>query len=126
MTNCTLEEIDSIKGKYKFYHLLIDGNSDYRNFVDNIEDIYKTELLTILSNMNEIANLNKLPSTKFRPFHVKKHDKAFEFKSKNLRVYGIHEDKTGKIIIFGGYKKNQKKDAVKFESKVKIYLQSKV
>ena len=127
MTIYTLKEIESVKGRYKFYHLIIDGFSNFERFCNELDEKYKSELMTILSNMNEISKLNRLPETKYHHINLYfKNIKGFEFKSKNLRIYGIHEDDTGKIIILGGFKNQQRKDISKFKSQVKHYMELKL
>lgn len=113
MSNFALIEIEGIEGKQKFYKLEKDGICEFDVFYDKIkaQKRYYPELLTIIDKMDYVSNLGRLPKTKFRPLTPKKEQvKEYEFKTKHLRVYAIHEEKTGKVIISGGYKKDQKKD----------------
>lgn len=63
--------------------------------------------------MEMVSNGAKLPNTKFKMLKLSKKDKnagaIFEFKSKHLRLYGV-ADKTGRLILFCGYKNDQEKD----------------
>ena len=70
-----------------------------------------------------VANLHTLPNTKLRNLTPDKElIKEYELKTKHLRVYFIHLEKTGKIILIGGYKKEQTKDIDQFRSLKKQYL----
>ena len=40
--------------------------------------------------------------------------KEYEIKTRHLRVYMFHEDKTGRIIVCGGKKTSQQKDIKRF------------
>jgi hypothetical protein len=125
MPKYSLRELEEVKGLYKFYELLIDGTSEFESFCDNLDEIYITELKSIYQKMNQVANLLRLSENKFRTLDLNLSDiKAFEIKSRNLRIYGFHHNNTGKIIVLGGYKKNQHKDLRKFKSKLKSYLDS--
>ena len=127
MSNFALIEIEGIEGKQKFFKLEKDGICEFDVFYDKIkaQKRYYSELLTIFDKMDYVANLGRLPKTQFRPLTPKKeYVKEYEFKTKHLRVYAIHEEKTGKIIICGGYKKDQKKDIKHFRSIKRQYLES--
>ncbi|MBW8051196.1 MAG: hypothetical protein FVQ77_12815 [Cytophagales bacterium] len=127
MSNFTLIEIEGVEGKQKFYKLKKDGICEFDFFCEEIKEKkrYYAELLTIFDKIDYVANLGRLPKTKFRPITPKKETvKEYEFKTKHLRVYTIHEEKTGKIIICGGFKKDQKKDIKHFRSIKKQYLES--
>lgn len=72
--------------------------------------------------MNFFASGQTLPKTKFREIRGDKiTQKRYEFKSKNLRVY-VFSIFGGKMVVLGGYKKNQEADIRKFNSIVKEYF----
>ncbi len=128
MYNFALNKIEAISGKQQFYDLLIDGVSQYEQFISEIENNpqYYSEHKTILAYMDHVANLNKrLPKKKFKNITPSKENiKEYEFKSKHLRAYAFHLEKTGKIVTVWGYKNRQKKDIKKFRSIKKHYIKS--
>lgn len=124
MSKFALEKIDLIKGKQVFNKLLVDGVAPFDRFTEELEEQYKNELGAIYYLMEEVANLQSLPKTKFRELKGGKGDvKEYEFKSKHLRVYAIHQ-KNGKIVVMGGYKNSQDKDISAFRSLKKQYIES--
>ncbi|TVQ90222.1 MAG: hypothetical protein EA393_06165 [Bacteroidetes bacterium] len=122
-----LKKIEAIIGKQEFFEIIIDGKSQYEDFCDKIKgnQQYNSELKTILSYMDLVANLQSLPEKRFKDITLAKETvKEYEFKSKNLRAYAFHIKKTGKLVAYWGFKNSQKKDIVKFRSIKKQYLQS--
>lgn len=116
--------IDTIKGTQKFYKLIKDGVCQIDDFEDDLEEIYKSELKTIYSYMDQLANLKSLPKTKFHFYNKAKGGfREFEFKSKHLRVYGIVINE-GKLIILGGMKANQDDDTTTFRRIKEEYIES--
>lgn len=111
-----LKHVESVVGKQSFYLLLIDGFSPAEIFMRHVRENgqYEVELDGIFQCMDRVANLQRLPSTKFRAFKEGK-TKSFELKSKHLRFYGIHQNGTGKVIIIGGFKKTQAADLKKLK-----------
>ena len=124
MTEFTLKHIEEVKGKVAFYKLVKNDTCFYDEFEQNLESKYLSELYTIVAYMNKVANGETCPDTKFKWLKTKKNDpvKEFEFKSKNIRVFGISFKGTGKIIILGGYKNKYKKTLESFRSIKKHYL----
>jgi len=64
--------------------------------------------------IEETSNLKRYPRTKFR--ELKGHNlqcKVYEAKFRSIRIYLFHQEKSGRIIITGGLKDNQKQD-IKF------------
>lgn len=126
MEKFSLKLINSVHGKQKFYKLIQDDFCPFDAFQDEIENSnYLSELRTIYAYMDMIANLKTLPNTKFRDISpTKSLAKEYEIKSKHLRIYLFHEEKTGKIIVCGGYKTSQKSDIRYFRNLKKAYLES--
>lgn len=127
MSTFALKTIEAVKGKQQFYELLIDGYSQYEEFTNEVahNPQYKSELLTILSYMNFVANLKLLPDKKFKDITpTKDATKEYEFKSAHLRTYVFHCENIGKIVAYFGYKNCQKEDIVKFRSIKRRYLKS--
>ena len=109
MPNFALKQIESVKGKQKLYNL-----SGWTMQIHIIlynygkDNTYKSGLKTLYYYMTLISDLGSLPDTKFKPISKGKNEefKEYELKSKNLRIYLFHEEKTGKIVVFGGIKKS--------------------
>ncbi|MEJ0055764.1 MAG: helix-turn-helix transcriptional regulator [Bacteroidota bacterium] len=78
----------------------------------------------IISIIDQVANLKRLPREKFRDITAAKQAvKEFEIKKNDLRVYAIKED--GHIIVLGGRKSDQDEDIKRFRSIKQRYLDSK-
>jgi putative component of toxin-antitoxin plasmid stabilization module len=123
-----LKEITEIKGKLKFFKLLVNGTCEYDQFEKEIinEGNLTRELTTIITRMHEIADLKSLPKSKFRDITPKKDTiKEYEIKTKHLRVYLFHEKNTGRVIVCGGKKGTQQKDIKHFRNIKKEYLKQK-
>lgn len=125
MPKFVLKNIKSINGKQQFNQLVVDGNGQLDEFENDLKDTtYWSEFKTLLVYMHFVANNRTLPQTKFKDITpAKELVKEYEFKSKHLRIYAIHQP-NGKIVILGGYKNNQKNDINKFRSLKKQYLDS--
>ena len=124
MSKFALEKMELIGGKQIFNKLLVDGKAPFDCFTEELEEQYKSELGSIYYRMEAVANLQLLPKDKFRELKGGKGDvKEYEFKSKHLRVYAIHQ-KDGKIVVMGGYKNSQDKDIVTFRALKKQYIES--
>lgn len=116
MSKFALKKIDFIKGKQIFNKLLVDGVAPFDRFTEELEKQYEDELGAIYYRMEAVVNLQSLPKDKFRELKGAKGGvKEYEFKSKHLRVYAIHQ-KDGKIVVMGGYKNSQDKDISTFRS----------
>nr|WP_302828664.1 hypothetical protein [uncultured Bacteroides sp.] len=124
MSKFALEKIELIKGRQTFNKLLVDGKAPFDSFTEELEEQYESELGSIYYRMEAVANLQSLPKDKFRELKGGKGDvKEYEFKSKHLRVYAIHQ-KDGKIVVMGGYKNSQDKDITTFRALKKQYIDS--
>lgn len=124
MPKFTLQEINYLRGKQKYQKLLIDGVCAFDEFVTEHEDHpqYFAELARIFRIMEEVANGTRVSNAKFHPLENTDVGE-FEFKSSNLRLYGIFLKGTGRIIILGGYKTSQDKDIRKLHSLAKQFLE---
>lgn len=128
MYTFALNEIIEIKGKLRFFKLLVGGTCEYDEFEKEIinEGNLQTELTTIITRMHEIADLKSLPKNKFRDITPKKdNNKEYEIKTKHLRVYLFHEKNTGRIIVCGGKKGTQQTDIKHFRNIKREYLKQK-
>lgn len=127
MSIFALRKIEAISGIQHFYELLIDGKSQYESFTREVQinPSYYSELKIILSYMNLVADLRMLPQKKFKDITpAKEVVKEYEFKSKHLRAYAFHLERTGKIVVFWGYKNSQEDDIRKFRSIKSRYLET--
>ncbi len=126
MLKFELKRLETVSGKQHFFELIIDGKSQYEQFSNEIASNppYVSEQKTILTNMNIVANLGALPEKKFRELKGSKGVKEYEFKSKHIRAYVFHVEKTGKTVAYWGYKNNQTADIRQFRSIKKEYFKS--
>lgn len=125
MAKYTLVRMEQIRGKQVFDKLVVDGVAPFDTFIDELDDRYKSEVTTLYTIMDAVANLKSLPETKFHPYSDGKDGvREYEFKTKHLRAYAI-EQKGGKILIIGGTKVNQPKDQAEFRRLKKGYIASK-
>lgn len=98
------------------YELKKNGSSLFGKFAEEIEtqgNLFDN-LAGAIRIIEETSNLRRYPKTKFR--ELKGHNlkcKVYEAKFKSIRIYLFHQEKTGRIIITGGLKDNQKQD-IKF------------
>ena len=126
MSKFALKHIPQIKGKVKFYLLITNSECQYEEFEKKIarEGNYESELDQMQSRFQEVAEMIRpINKTKFRDITPKKEEvKEYEAKTKNLRVYLIHQENKGRVIIFAGQKNTQKKDIRKFRSIKSQYL----
>ena len=122
-----LKKVVSIQAKQEVDELEIDGIGQlivFEQMLSEQDSQYVSELRTMLTYIEYIANGNSLPDTKFRdvtPLGEKV--KEYEFKSKHLRVYAIKRE-NGKVLVLGGLKTTQKADFIHFRSLKKQYLNS--
>jgi len=127
MSIFVLDEINNVNGDITFYRLIEDGHCYWNEFCIALENegTYYEQVFTLTSQMNDKAKLKSLPEKKHKSFatHVKGVS-GFEFRTKDLRAYGINAIE-GNIIIFAGKKANQPRDEVKFRSIVRRYIDSK-
>lgn len=124
MSNFALKKYELIDGHQEFDLLVVDDKVQFEDFEADLlgNKQYCSELKTIVAYMEAVANNKSVPSTKFKDITPEKETvKEYEFRSKHLRIYAIKKE-NGKIIILGGFKKNQSKDFIKFRSLKKQYL----
>lgn len=125
MSRFALKQIDEIVGRFKIFKLLVNHRCEYDEFERQIETegSYSSELVTIQTRLQEIADGKLLPKEKFRNITPKKElVKEYEIKTRHLRVYLFHEENTGKVVVCGGKKTTQQKDIDHFRRIKKEYL----
>lgn len=126
MSKFALQNIAEVKGQIQFKKLIIDGECQFDEFFEEIirDGNLRKQLVGIVNNMNEVAQMKRLPKDKFRDITPAKESiKEFEIKKGDLRVYVIKEQ--GHIVVLGGKKGSQDEDIKQFRSIKKRYLESK-
>jgi hypothetical protein len=99
--------------KIDIWELCKDGKSLLQKFIDENQgdDLIYDKIAGALSIIETTSNLLRLPKTKFRLIEGHRLDcKVYEAKSGIIRLYLFHEENTGRIILTGGKKDNQKED----------------
>lgn len=127
MSTFGLRKVEAVQAKQELDELVIDGIGQLEAFealLRNEQDRYVSELRTIISYMEYLANGNSLAQNKFKDVTpAGEQVKEYEFKSKHLRIYTIKK-LNGKIVILGGFKNTQKEDFKRFRSLKEQYLNS--
>lgn len=117
MSIFAVEKLEAVRenGKNRFFKLLKDGRCMFDDFFNEISsnDRYYKDMLNILSVMDYMAETNIiLPKTKFNSIKQGNTIIGYEFKKNDLRVYCVKPE-ANVVVVFGGYKKNQKEDIKK-------------
>lgn len=105
--------------KVPVFMLCNDGRNLIYEMIDEIkrEGVFGKEIPKLFSIVEQFCNLQRLPETKFKQLNIKSDlGKVYEAKSKHLRMYLVHIEKTGRTIILLGKKANQKKDINQLKS----------
>ncbi len=126
MHRFVLGDLPEVRGTISFKKLIIDGVCPYDEFCDQIrrEGNLAKQLIGIINNMNQVANLKRLPREKFRDITPRNDAiKEFELKKGDLRIYLIKEEVH--ILILGGKKSSQHRDIKHFRFLKKRYIESK-
>lgn len=124
MSKFVLKPFNNVTGTIKFFKLIEDTYCYYDDFCRNIQQDSNLEqqLLTIVSRMNDVANLRSLPKQKYRDVTpIKETVKEYEIKTADLRLYLI-KDETGNLVLLGGKKSTQDEDFKTFRLLKKRYL----
>lgn len=109
--------------KIKAYLLCVDGVNVIHEAEKELknEGGYYIELGKLYSIVEQACDLKTLPVKKFRKFHTDNRlGKVYEAKTKNLRMYMVHVEKTGRAILILGKKSDQKRDAVRLKSLIEL------
>ncbi len=126
MSKFVLKPFNNVTGTIKFFKLIEDKYCYYDDFCRKIQQDSNLEqqLLTIVSRMNDVANLRSLPKQKYRDVTPTKETvKEYEIKTADLRLYLI-KDETGNLVLLGGKKSTQDEDFKAFRLLKKRYLNS--
>ncbi|MBI0398674.1 hypothetical protein [Cyclobacterium marinum] len=99
--------------KIDIWELCKYGKSLLQMFIDEHQNdaLIFDKIAGALSIIEITSNLLRLPKTKFRL--IEGHGmncKVYEAKSGIIRLYLFHEENTGRVIVTGGKKGNQKED----------------
>jgi len=128
MSIFVLKRIEQIKGRISFFKLIIDNRCEFDEFCELLKRRKEdSKLRSIFGIMESVANLNRLPETKFRELKGRPagdNIKEYEIKKKPYRIY-LFKDDAGNIIVFGSSKKLQKKDIKRLRQIKNEYLKSK-
>lgn len=125
MTTFTLEIIAEFETRQPVFKLLRNGKC----LIDEFWNEHKQDQnlagqsRAIWKIIEDTANGKSLPKTRYRKLNLK--HSAFEAKFNQLRIYMIHEKKTGLIIILGGKKTTQLNDLKKLIKILDEYFQMK-
>ena len=111
-------EIINILGEYTpliFYKLAIKGKCGYDDFTDRHKNSHEAQLDNISQIIDWMSGGDKPISTRFKQLKRSKSDKYvdYEFRAGELRLYCFEDEGTGRIIVIGGFKKDQKKQLIK-------------
>ncbi|CAN5174548.1 hypothetical protein BH09BAC6_BH09BAC6_16800 [soil metagenome] len=126
MSKFALKEFNNVNGTITFFKIIEDGFCYWDDFCKSIQrdGTWVEQLDVLVSQMDDKANLKPLSEKKYKEISTGINGiKGFEFRTKDLRAYGI-KDAQGNIIIYAGKKSTQPKDIPKLKSIVKRYLTS--
>ncbi len=125
MATFVVEHIPEFDTLQKVGKLLRNGKCLYNEFVAEIQKDknLENELDELFVHIEDVANNQRVPHTKYRKLHVssKLTFTPYEAKSSNLRVYLFHDSESGQIIVCGGKKTEQDEDIEKVERIIKEY-----
>ncbi len=126
MHRFALKRLEEFEGLQTFDKLVINDKCQFDDFVERVikNKTYESEIGKKYRCMERLSNRLSLPNTSFKDITPKNERiKEYEFRSRNLRVYAMKR-KNGKIVVFGGFKKDQNKDIMKFRATKKKYVES--
>ena len=114
-----VEKLEAVRdtGKVLFFKLVKDDVCWFDDFYEeqNKDAKHASELRAILTMMDYMAETDaRFPEEKFNSIKHGKNAIGYEFKKKDLRVYCL-KPASNVVVVFGGYKKNQKKDVARLE-----------
>lgn len=127
MSKFVLKELNHVNGTITFFKIIEDGVCYWDEFCKGIQrdGTWVEQIAALVSQMDAKANLKPLSEKKYKEISTGiKGIISFEFRTWDLRAYGI-KDENGNIIILAGKKTTQDKDISQFKSIIKRYLLSK-
>ena len=131
MPRFALSELDGLNElphiRFPIYKLETNGTCDYDQWRETIksEGTYAAELKTLDTLILLHAQMQRLSPAKYKELSGAGDIKDFEFRSRNLRIYGFKLP-GGKVIFIGGHndKKQQKQDIARMRRIKKEYYDS--
>lgn len=127
MSKYALKRVDVVKGRIRIFKLLINQECEFDTFCGILLNGKKKDVIvSVYATLEAYANLTMLPQSRFKELSRPKSDpiKDYEVKSGNYRVY-LFKDTDGSVVVFGGLRKNQKKDIKRFRSIKQDYFNNK-
>lgn len=121
-----LSNLVSPNTEISVFELCKDGESLIGQFAKSIEKDKKLfkQFSGAVNIVERSASFKRpMPKKKFRP--IVGHSlacKVYEAKKDNIRIYLFHQENTGRIIVTGGKKGNQKKDIKAVEKTIREFL----
>lgn len=129
----TLTPIEQVRGKLVFHKLFKQGRCQFDEFLAQLaaEGNYLHEVDTLFNTLDQLAKLRPLRGTKHHPlgeaYTHHAHGKtirvrAYEVKTKQLRLYYLHVPPTNEVVVLLGKKNTQPADISHFQNLVTQYL----
>lgn len=110
--------------KIKIFELCKNGKNLFAEFSDEVKDDPNlfSDYAGAMRILQDVANLMRKPSTQFKPLNIKgvKY-KVYEVKRNRIRIYLFHQEKTGHIVVTGGFKNEQDDDINQLKNILKNY-----
>lgn len=120
-----LSNLVSANTEISVYELYKDGESLIQQFISSIEKDSKllNQFSGAVSIVERSASFRRpMPKEKFRLIEGHRLDcKVYEAKKGSIRIYLFHQENTGRIIVTGGKKGNQKKDIKAIEKTIREF-----
>jgi len=84
------------------------------------EGTYVNEIDSLYAIVEQTCNMLRVSKNNWKELRLEKKIpyKVYEARSRNLRMYLIHEEKTGRVVIYGGKKTNQDSDIKRIKKMV--------
>lgn len=112
---------------HEVFELIKNDKSLFKEFIDNIPKSLESEKRQLITNLLRVVRgtENMLPPKKYKQLKRPKKDKYvdYELKTNNLRLYFFRED-NNRILVLGGFKKDESKNLSKFRLIKNNYFES--
>ena len=125
MNTFALRKVKAVNARQELDELMIDGKGQLDAFEQLIAETDKRFLTEFKALLSYGVCCERQFTTRYKKDVTFEGTtiKEYEFKSKHLRVYAIKQ-LNGKIVVSGGFKKNQKADFKRFRTLKEQYLNS--
>ncbi|QNR22596.1 type II toxin-antitoxin system RelE/ParE family toxin [Croceimicrobium hydrocarbonivorans] len=115
--NTKIQVFELCKNGENLFELFYDKVNEDGNLVD--------DLFGALRIIEDTSNRKLLPKKKFRSIIDKKLPyKLYEAKKGSIRIYLMHEENKGRVIITGGAKTKQNRDIKRAKNLIRAYYES--